>query len=293
MNASNRILLAPLTLLLALTCAPPPLGGQSEAKWNVPRTPDGQPDIQGYWRHEDNPAAHQAFWDIELGSPPGEKTIQPDGAKALPPNVIVDPADARIPYQPWAAAIRDQNRKHAVDPVRLEHIDSYSRCFQRGWPRQANTGGFEIVQTPQFVIMNFGVSRHVIALDGRPHIGPNIKLWTGDSIGHWEGNVLVVDTTNLSETAWYDVAGNFHSNDLHLIEKWDLKNSDTIELAVTNIDPKVYTKPWTFKFTYLRNKQNKALVENTEDSCYDAPLPEFERERRAKRFGEYEIDPPR
>ena len=140
--------------------------------------------------------------------------------------------------------------------------------------------------------MSFGIAQHVISLDGRPHIGSNIRLWGGDSVGHWDGNTLVVDTTNMNEYAWYDQRGNFHSNDLHLTERWTIVDANTIELTLTNSDPKVFNKPWSVKYTYSRAKNAKTRVESAEDSCYGGPLAEFERQHRAEKFGQYEIDPP-
>jgi hypothetical protein len=137
-----------------------------------------------------------------------------------------------------------------------------------GVPRQNFLGAFQVLQVPGFVIMlhGNGLSR-TIPVDGRAHININIKLWAGDSIGRWEGNTLVVDVTNINEYAYYDVMGNFHSNDLHLVERWTLLDANTIEYQVTNDDPKVFTRPWTMKNVYTRNKKKDDEI--FENACYE------------------------
>src|ERR1700722_4897201 len=139
-----------------------------------------------------------------------------------------------------------------------------------GVPRQHFLGGMKIMQSPGYVIMVTGnVGSRTIPLDGRAHIGADIKLWAGDSVGHWEGNTLVVDVTNINEHGWYDWAGNFHSRELHLIERWTFVDSNTIEYEVTSYDPKVFTKPWTLKSKFARNKSKDSDAEQWEDACYE------------------------
>jgi len=113
-----------------------------------------------------------------------------------------------------------------------------------------------------------GLSR-VIPLDGRPHVGSKIKLWAGDSVGHWEGDTLVVDVTNINDSAWYDWGGNFHSDQLHLVERWKVVSPDRIDYEVTNYDPKVFTKPFTVKFSYGRKEK---APEQWENNCFEYEL---------------------
>jgi len=215
--------------------------------------------------------ASGAAYDLEDGIPEEERIITARPApKVKEPAAIVDPADGKIPYQPWAAVVREQNRKNSMNPTSPEHIDSGTRCFQVGVPRHAFAGGgdFQILQSPEYVVIVYdrGSSRF-ISLDGRPHIGLNIKLWMGDSVGHWEGNTLVVDVTNNNEYPWYDVWGNFHSNELRVVERWTIVDANTIGYEATNYDPKVFTRPWT-----LRNEFKRVTdpgFEIWEDSCYE------------------------
>jgi hypothetical protein len=274
MRSSIRAISAAAVFIFLPMPGPQGVRAQSAPQWKPARTPDGQPDIQGYW---DGTAGIGAAYDLENGTPPAEHVItggnqNPSQSQSMP-HVIVDPSDGKIPYEPWAAAIRDENRKNSLHPVKLEQIDSLSRCLQMGAPRMHFLGGFLALQRPNYVVVLYSPngggsgSSRTIALDGRPHIGANIKLWAGDSVGHWEGNVLVVDVTNINEHGWYDWAGNFHSDELHLVERWTIVDADTIDYEVTSYDPKVFTKPWTLKNEFKRNK--KTDREMFEDACYE------------------------
>jgi hypothetical protein len=251
-------------LMIAQIIVPATACAQNQASesWTPPRTVDGQPDMQGYWNRSRETGA--AAYDIEEGSPSEESVI--NGTQVRPhPHVIVN---APIPYQPWALAQRDQNKKNSLNPTKLEHIDSMSRCLQMGMPRLGLSGGFHIIQPPGYVVIIYADgSFRTISLDGRAHIASSIKLWAGDSVGHWMGDTLVVDVTNINEHAYYDWAGNFHSDELHLTERWTLKDANKIDYEVTSDDPKVFTRPWTMVFGYNRSKE--ADPEQLESSCYE------------------------
>jgi hypothetical protein len=234
-------------------------------QWHPARTADGQPDIQGSWR-PDPKLGFGAAYDIEDGAPPDEHVIT--GGTAQPaPDVVVDPP---VPYRPWSRAVRDENKKYAYRPTKLEQIDALSRCFEMGVPRQSFFGGFNVIQARGTVVLLYANSGYfnprTINLDGRPHVDKKIKLWMGDSVGRWEGNTLVVDVTNLNDHAWYDVVGNFHSSDIHVTERWTLVDANTIEYEVMNDDPRVFTRPWSMKMTYLRDPE---AGEQWEAACYE------------------------
>ena len=104
----------------------------------------------------------------------------------------------------------------------------------------------QIRQIPGYVTI-FYESNHVyrvIPLDGRPHAGTNVKLWMGDSRGRWEGSTLVVDVTNFNDGTWFDSHGSFHSDALHVVERWTRVSDDRIAYTVTIEDPNVFTQPW-------------------------------------------------
>ena len=127
----------------------------------------------------------------------------------------------------------------------------------------------QFIQRPGYVLILYE-SNHayrVIPVDGRPHLGPGVKLWMGDSRGRWEGNTLVVDVTNFNDGTWIDSHGSFHSDALHVVERWTLVGPDRIEYEATLEDPKVFTRPWKIAFQVNRNKQ--ANYEIFEDARHE------------------------
>jgi len=259
-----------------LALAPPALtvaiaGQQSGAAKPPVRAASGPPDFQGYWQGSGYATVDEAY-DLENGMPESERIITGRSAETTRTKradaIVIDTPDRKIPYQPWALALRNELAKAAYAPTKLEDIDSLTRCFQMGVPRQSFLGGFQIVQVPGYVFIVHGNGgARTISLDGRPHPDPKIKLWAGDSVGHWEGNTLVVDVTNINEHGWYDVAGNFHSRDLHLVERWTVVNANLLRYEVLNDDPKVFTKPWVLRNEYKRNTEEG--FEQWENSCFE------------------------
>jgi hypothetical protein len=247
----------------------------SNVSWNPPHLSDGQPDIQGAWTPSANSGSAGAAYDLELGTPVEEHEITGTGnnaaaAKNMQPKLPTVIEGGKIPYQPWALAIRQDNYRKNMNPTKLDDLDSHSRCLQEGEPRQLLTGrGFRILQPPGYVVIFENASTRIIPLDGRPHIPSSIKLWAGDSVGHWEGNTLVVDVTNISDSAWYDWGGNFHSSDLHLVERWTFVDAHTLTYEAMNYDPKVLTRPWKLRDEFVRNRNMSDDMVSGEDTCYE------------------------
>ena len=225
-----------------------------EKEFSPPRMPDGTPNLQGIW---DAPLA-MGFQNIE--DFPGDPS---PGGFGPAVSVIVDPADGRVPYQPWARAQRDENIKKYIDP--------YAQCLPTGVPRQmANFRTRQITQSGTFISIVNEAGGHifrVVHMDGRPHLSPMFKLWMGDSIGHWEGNTLVIETTNLNGRWWYDSMGHFASDGLKVTERLTLVDADTLHYQATMEDPKVYTRPWTIVFPLERIKEKG--YEQMEEACHE------------------------
>ena len=259
----------------------PETSASDSSDWSPPLLPDGQPDMQGVyvpnwrtvvpiesWTDEDR-QEYFALLDekYELratgGTGGSAEFVEWDlhGEDQPPPGtvLVVDPPDGWIPYQPWAAAKRQYMKDHLYD--REEFISTRTRCFPAGAARDLNMGsnynGWQIVQAPGMVVVltEWNHTYRTIRLDGRPHVGPDIQLWMGDSIGHWEGNTLVVDATNHTDKTWVvgEIAGDgpsnnsFHSPALHLEERFTIVDADHIDYEVTIEDPNVFARPWTLR----------------------------------------------
>jgi len=216
-----------LLLLMAglLMQAPAP------AARGIPRTADGKPNLQGVWKVENRAPANDLKQMIVGG---GE-----------------------IPYQSAAAAKQKDNyaNRKKADPL--------EQCFLPGVPRIMYLDyPFQIFQTGEHVAITFQWSNvfRLIYTNGKP--GPKgIDFWMGDSRGHWEGDTLVVDVANHNDKTWFDASGNFHSDALHLTERYTMTNPDTIQYEVTIQDPKVFTKPWKISMPLTRQKNMTRVLE--------------------------------
>jgi hypothetical protein len=218
--------------------------------FNPPRTADGRPDFAGFWarivvRNMENIEEHPETMDTTGGR-----------------SAVIDPPDGRIPYQAWAAARRDEMFATYVNPMAL--------CTPLVAPKQAyGPGTFRVVQTPGFVFMlnDFAHSYRVIPTDGRPHVGPSIHLYTGDSRGRWDGNTLVIDVTNQRDRQWLDAVGNFFSEGVHVVERFTMTDPDVIHYEATVTDSNVYTRPWTLVSGWRRSKEEP--LEIWENACWE------------------------
>jgi len=221
----------------------------------MPRLPDGHPDMQGFW----NPPA---ITNIEPAPARGGRGAAPArggggaiagfGGFAGAGNRIIDPPDGKIPYKPEARAKQqDILQNHMADEPELH-------CYQSGVPHsESNQFGVQIIQTPGYFVQlsEFMHTVRIIPTDNRAHIDPKIRLYQGDPVGHWEGDTLVVDTTNQNAKTWFDTSGNFKTEALHVTEKFIPQNANMIVYEVTVTDPDIYTQPWTARWNIGRNRQ--------------------------------------
>jgi hypothetical protein len=233
----RRVLVAILTVAAAAAAAP-------AASAQVPRAADGHPDLSGVW------------WpgrDVPLAP------LTPPSAAATPPAAPAPPPTprARAPrfaglYQPWA-----------VDKAKTlsDKDDPALRCVPVafGTLNVSLYGlGFvgQIVQTPKFVVLLTETyhSFKLIPTDGRKHRDDVAPSFRGDSVGHWEGDTLVVDTVNFADANWMHAEGevSFHSDALHLVERYRRVDKDTLEVDTVIEDPKVLTGPWKVPTQTLR-----------------------------------------
>jgi hypothetical protein len=191
--------------------------------------------------------------------------------------LIVDPAPGpKIPYQPWARAKQRELLDALVTPTKITDIEPEDRCAPMGVPRINYRQDFEIDQSPRMVtiLYSWNHAYRMIPLDGRPHLPASIKLFNGDSRGHWEGNTLVVDVTNLNDQTWFDAHGTIHTDALHVVERWTVVDANTINYQATLDDPKAFTRPWTIAYPIRRMKDAK--YELYEEACLEGNDPTIE-----------------
>jgi hypothetical protein len=201
----------------------------------MPRTADGKPDFSGIWealsKADDNVEAHSA----SRIAPAGEGIV----------------AGGALPYKPEMLAKRRQNFEARVT------ADTEAKCYLPGVPRiMYIQHPFQIVQTPNAVLMLFEyvhATRSVFM--NSPHLKGPLDWWMGDSRGTWDGDTLVVDANNFNEETWFDRAGNFHSDALHVVERYTLADRDHINYTATIEDPKVFTRPWTINLVFYRHTE--------------------------------------
>jgi hypothetical protein len=251
---------AAAVFVVALAGAQAPESTSSTASWTLRRTPDGQPDLQGTWVNFDS-TRFESDTTGPLGTIPG---VNPpahwaDHDSPMSParrSMVVDPPDGRVPVMKWAEDKRDYDLAHLEDAP--QHETPWVRCITRGVPGgmfpAGYNNGYEIVQIPGYVVIVYEMihDTRIIPLDGRPHVGHDIRLWNGDPRGRFEGNTLVVETTNFNDkgaiatsAATGRMRGIPHSAELHVVERFTRISEDVINYSVTITDPKVYTAPWT------------------------------------------------
>jgi hypothetical protein len=217
----------------------------------TPRTADGKPDLSGIWQ-----ALGTANWDL-LDHAPGPAAIAEAGAfLALPGGVGVVQGN-EIPYLPDAAEKRAQNfaNRLAEDPE--------GKCYLPGVPR-ANylPFPFQIVQTPKDILITYEFANADRLINmGAPTEAP-LPTWMGWSNGSWDGDTLVVDVTGLNGLAWLDRAGNFASENAHVVERYTLIDRDHLRYEATIEDPTVFSRAWTIRLPlYRRIDANAQLTE--------------------------------
>jgi hypothetical protein len=226
----------------------------------LPRTADGKPNLQGIWQ-----VRNRAAYDIQdhaarFNMPAGKGVVE----------------GGEIPYQPWAAAKKQENyaKRQTLDPL--------SQCYMPGVPRIMYMDfPFHIFQARDHVAITFEWSNvyRLIYTNGKP--GPEgIDFWMGDSRGRWEGDTFVVDVRNHNDKTWFDASGNFHSDALHLIERYTMLDADTIQYEVTVEDPKVFTRPWKMSMPLYRHKDMDRILEYQCQAEAEEASGAFERDPR-------------
>jgi hypothetical protein len=227
--------------------------GAAQSSPAIPRTADGKPDLSGVWQ-----VVNTAAWNLqnhvaEKGRPAGVGVVDGD----------------EIPYQPWALKKKAENARTRATS------DPETKCYLPGVPRITYMPyPFEIAQTPKAtaIMYEYVHALRTIYTDGTPHPDGHIDWWMGDSRGRWDGDTFVVDVIDFNEDTWFDRAGNFHSDALHVVERYTLLDRDHIQYRATIDDPKVFTRPWTISMPLYRRIEKNAQVLEYECYAFGAPF---------------------
>lgn len=241
-----------------------PAASQQAPPYRAPRLPGTQnPDLNGIWQ-----AVNTANWDLQphaAGPSAFPALLGAIGAEPPGQGVV---EGGHIPYQPWAEAKRQDNfAKRFTRPVDLQTNettgDPEAKCYLPGVPRATYIGlPFQIVQTAGQVLLSyeFASATRIVYMDRKPKIPAD--AWMGWSVGHWEGDTLVIDVTNQVDHTWLDRAGDFHSDALHVIERYTPVTPYHLMYEATIEDPKVFTRPWKIRMPLYRDiRPNAQLLE--------------------------------
>jgi hypothetical protein len=273
---SAAIVIAAAAVAALLWLRSPPVSRQTDP-YQAPRTADGRPDLNGVWQ-----AVNTAHYDLQahparpalalVPAPP--RTGVPGLNRATPVELpaqevralgaaggvpagegVVEGND--IPYQPWAAAHKKENGEHWLER------DPEIKCFMPGVPRATYMPyPFQILQGVDKILIAYefaGTSRtiHMSTVDNNP-----TATWMGLSRGSWDGETLVVDVTDFNDQTWFDRAGNFHSDALHVVERYTRVSPYHLMYEATIDDPKVFTRPWKIQMPlYRRSEPGKQILE--------------------------------
>ena len=222
-------------------------GTEGSGTASLPRTRDGKPDLSGIWqvlnRANDNILAHSA----SEGVPAGLGVVDGD----------------EIPYRSEALQQKE------VNFANRETRDTEANCYLPGVPRITYMPfPFQIIQFPDVttILYEYVHATRYVHTNGSEHPEGGVYWWMGDSRGRWEGDTLVVDVVHFTDQTWFDRTGNFHSEALHVVERYSLVDADHINYEVTIEDDEVFTRPWTMSMPlYRRQETDISLLEY---ECY-------------------------
>lgn len=241
MNSTLNRHWSPLYLVVAMlmTLSQPTLASEK-----IPRLANGKPDFSGIWQ-----TTSAANDDLEPHS----------NRKDAPPSAgIIE--GGTIPYLPEALEQKKRNfeNRETLDPARKGWTLGVPRAVYYPAPFQIFQRQADLNLVPQF-----GHSVRTIHTNGSGHPTDPNDWWLGDSRGHWEGDTLVVDVADFNDKTWLDSAGNFHSDALHIVERWKFLDKNTIDYQATIEDKNVFSRPWNIEVILYRHREkNFQLIED-------------------------------
>jgi hypothetical protein len=248
---------------LVATWAVTPLSGQAPAAYRAPRTADGKPDLNGIWQ-----ALNEANYDLEMhmakpamalragpyGPVPAAAVLALGAVGSVPPGMGVVEGGA-IPYKPEMLAKKKENQDKWLER------DPEVKCYLPGVPR-ANymPQPFQLLQSPSAIFFAYqyaGAVRNVYLKNPGP---APVDSWMGQSVARWEGDSLVIDVTGFNDSTWFDRAGNFHSDQLHVVERYTRTAPDALTYEATIEDPQTFTRPWKISMPLYRRLEKNAQI---------------------------------
>jgi hypothetical protein len=247
-----------------LAVAAMPVAGQTPP-YRAPRAADGKPDLNGVWQ-----ALNEANYDIQAhiarpalalragpyGSVPAPPVLALGAVGSVPPGLGVVEGD-ELPYQPAALAKKKENQKNWLT------ADPEIKCYLPGVPRATYMPyPFQILQSASALFIAYeyaGAVRNIYLNDPGP---APVDSWMGQSVARWDNDTLVVDVTGLNDQSWFDRSGNFHSEALHVVERYTRTSPDVIWYEATIEDPRVFTRSWKMSMPlYRRQEKNAQLMD--------------------------------
>ena len=223
--------------------------GQARAPYRAPRTADGKPNLNGMWQ-----ALNTAHWDLVDHAARPSPVVALGALGAIPGGLgVVEGGE--IPYKPEALAKKRENFDNWLTR------DPAVKCYLPGVPRATYMPfPFQIVQTPDYILLayEFASASRTVYMNSKDE--SPVDTWMGWSRGRWEGETLVVDVTAQNDTTWFDTAGNYHSDKLHVVERYTATSADHLQYEARIEDPNVFSRPWTIRMPLYRRIEPRAQL---------------------------------
>ncbi len=217
--------------------------------YHAPPTADGHPNLNGIWQ-----AMNTANWDLQPHAAHAGPVVALGAVDATPAGLgVVEGGE--IPYLPEAAAKKKENAANWVK------LDPEVKCYLPGLPRATYMPfPFQIVQSANRILFSYEYASAARVVNmAKPTKAPD-NFWMGWSNGHWEGETLVIEVTNFNEDTWFDRAGDFHSDALHVTERYTPISSDALQYEARIEDPKIFSRPWTISMPLYRHLEKNAQL---------------------------------
>ena len=242
----NSLIAAALGVVWGLALGAFPAAAQT---YRAPRAPDGHPNLNGIWQ-----ALNTANWDLVSHAAEAGQLWQAGAAGAQPPGMGVVEGD-QIPYLPAALAKKKENYAKRLS------IDPETKCYLPGVPRATYMPyPFQIVQSQKTILLTYEYAGAARIVNMDSHKPSPVDQWMGWSNGHWEGETLVIDVTGFNDQSWFDRAGDFHSDKLHVVERYTPRSADTLMYEATIEDPETFSRPWKISMPLYRHVEKNAQL---------------------------------